>query len=148
MALENVKIRSPLFSGRRGGEGDPATGVISTINSPTPEVDTFIVFVDDADGNEATMTYTITFADPLAVVTGGLPGAARLSAYCQSLSAGGGTPGYAWSLAGGSLPTGVNLDSYGHLTGTPTVAGTFTFTVTATDITGQAMTKSYTVTIS
>ena len=127
---------------------DPSTGVISTINPPTPEVDTFIVFVDDADGNEATMTYTITFADPVAVATGSLPGAARFSAYCQSLSAGGGTPGYTWSLSAGSLPTGVSLDSYGHLTGTPTVAGTYTFTVAATDIAGQTATHSYTVTIS
>jgi large repetitive protein len=67
--------------------------------------------------------------------------------YCQSLSARGGSPGYAWAVTGGALPTGVALDSYGHLTGTPTVAGTYTFTVTATDTGGQTATRSYTVTI-
>ncbi len=127
---------------------DSTTGVISTINLPTPEVDTFVVFVDDADGNEATMEYSIIFADQVAVVTASLPNAAHLSGYCQSLSAGGGTPGYSWALSAGSLPTGVVLDSYGHLTGTPTVAGVYTFTVTATDTTGQTATHSYTVTIS
>ena len=127
---------------------DPATGVLSTINLPTPEVDTFVVFVDDANGNEATMAYTITFADPTAILTTSLPSAARLSAYCQSLSAGGGTPGYTWAVTSGTVPTGLSFDAWGHITGTPTAAGVYIFAVTATDAVGATAIHSYTITIS
>ena len=48
----------------------------------------------------------------------------------------------------GDVPTGLTLDAWGHLTGTPTVAGTYTFTVTATDTVGQTATHSYTIAIS
>ena len=46
------------------------------------------------------------------------------------------------------LPPGLWLDpDSGILSGTPYVAGTFTFTVTATDPSGAVATQSYTVTI-
>lgn len=39
-----------------------------------------------------------------------------------------------WSIASGSLPPGLIIDSsYGSVSGTPTLAGTYTFTVRATD---------------
>ncbi|MEV4262430.1 ExeM/NucH family extracellular endonuclease [Kribbella sp. NPDC049584] len=42
------------------------------------------------------------------------------------------------SLAGGSLPPGLNLAPNGQLSGTPTQAGTFAFTVRATNAAGSA----------
>ena len=50
----------------------------------------------------------------------------------QVLSPGGGIGPYSLAVSSGSLPTGITL-SGGRVTGTPTVAGTFNFTVTATD---------------
>ncbi|MBL9176384.1 MAG: putative Ig domain-containing protein [Verrucomicrobiales bacterium] len=48
----------------------------------------------------------------------------------------------------GTLPDGTSLDGVtGIFSGTPAVAGTFTFTVTATDLSGSVVTKDYTVTI-
>lgn len=45
-----------------------------------------------------------------------------------------GTPTFRYELKSGSLPGGLNLDSVtGAVTGMPTTAGTFTFTVTASD---------------
>ena len=43
---------------------------------------------------------------------------------------------YTADVKSGSLPDGLNLDAFGVLTGTPTTAGTFTFTVEATDLGG------------
>ena len=78
------------------------------------------------------------------VLTGGsLPGGVAGGAYSQSLSATGGTPPYAYVLSGGSLPPGVALSGAGLLSGTPTAAGTYRFTVQLTDAAGQVIVVTY-----
>lgn len=56
----------------------------------------------------------------------------------------GGTAPYTFAVSTGSLPTGMSLDtSTGAVTGTPTVGGTYNFTVTVTDSTsGTPLTAS------
>ena len=49
-----------------------------------------------------------------------------------------GLPVITWSLASGSLPQGVTLNSFGSLTGTPTTAGVFLVTLQATNGTETA----------
>ena len=49
------------------------------------------------------------------------------------LIANGGTAPYTFAVTGGALPSGLDLSENGALSGIPTVAGSFTFTVTATD---------------
>jgi hypothetical protein len=49
-----------------------------------------------------------------------------------AFSASGGSPPYSWK-ASGTLPSGLTFGSDGTVSGTPTQAGTFTFSVTATD---------------
>ena len=84
----------------------------------------------------------------LSVTTGGsLPGGTVGEAYSQTLEATGGTAPYAWSLASGSLPAGLNLSSGGVLGGSPTAAGTFSFTVRVKDGKGQTATKALTLTV-
>ncbi len=51
----------------------------------------------------------------------------------QNFAGSGGTGPYSFTVTGGSLPTGLNLTSGGVLSGTPTAAGSFTFSVVATD---------------
>lgn len=76
-----------------------------------------------------------------------LPGGALGAAYNQTLTANGGAMPYTFSLDTGTLPDNVTLSSGGQLTGTPTQAGTFSFTVKATDQNGCPGTQSYTIVI-
>ena len=59
-----------------------------------------------------------------------------------------GTPAPAFTVSAGELPAGVTLDSKtGAFTGTPTVAGPYSFTVTATNGIGTATTREFTGTV-
>lgn len=51
------------------------------------------------------------------------------------------------SIAGQNLPNGLTLSSSGSISGTPTTAGSFTFTVMATDSDGMSGVAQYTLTI-
>jgi large repetitive protein len=79
----------------------------------------------------------------LSVTTSSLAGATLGSAYAATLAAAGGTTPYTWSVSGGSLPPGLSLNaSAGTISGTPRVAGTFTFTVQAADSSSPAQTAT------
>src|SRR5205823_1149512 len=76
-----------------------------------------------------------------------LPNGTAGTAYSgQTLTASGGTAPYTFAVISGSLPSGLIL-SAGVISGTPTSAGSSTFTVTATDANGCTGTRSYTVSI-
>jgi hypothetical protein len=64
----------------------------------------------------------------LQITTSSLSAATAGTAYSATLAAtGGGSK--TWSLTGGALPAGLTLGSNGVVAGTPSAAGTFTFTV-------------------
>ncbi len=69
--------------------------------------------------------------------------------YSRTITANGGTGSYTFSVTDGSLPTGLSpITSGGLISGMPTAAGTFTFTVTATDTTtGCTGLQAYTIVI-
>src|SRR6202035_3048490 len=71
--------------------------------------------------------------------------------YSATLASTGGVTPITWTLATGSgpLPGGLTLSSGGAITGTPTAAGTFNFTVQAADsgTPQQKVTKAFTITI-
>ena len=61
------------------------------------------------------------------------PYATRGVAYAGQGQAGGGTPPYTFSVAPGMLPPGLQMDGTGAISGTPTHAGQYTFTISAVD---------------
>ena len=82
-------------------------------------------------------------AVPLSITTSSLPGGTLNVSYSATLAATGGTLPYTWSIASGSLPTGLSLNGgTGVISGTPTVAGTFNFTVRVTDSRNPAQTAT------
>ena len=96
-----------------------------------------IVEVKDSSPNplEQSQSITITISSGL-VLHQNLQNPARGVAYSQSLAPDteGGLQPYTWQLTGGKLPTGLQLNSTtGVISGTPTVAGPFSFTITVSD---------------
>ncbi|SDY91237.1 outer membrane autotransporter barrel domain-containing protein [Lysobacter sp. yr284] len=94
-------------------------------------------------------TYTGTVLEPPTVVVNPvtIPGATVGAAYNQAFTASGGTAPYAFAVSAGALPAGLTLDTAGALTGTPTAAGTFNFTVRATDANNFPGTRAYTLVV-
>lgn len=87
---------------------------------------------------------------PLVVTTNSLPAGDVGLAYSATLAISGGTPPATWSITVGALPAGLNLNAAtGQISGTPTTAGTFNFTVQATDsgTPAQNATKALSITI-
>ena len=77
----------------------------------------------------------------------GLSGTAGSTFILSTVAAGGVSP-FNYSVSAGTLPTGLSLDpTTGQLSGTPTTAGSYTFTVRATDSNTASKTVSITLTI-
>lgn len=77
----------------------------------------------------------------LVVTTTSTPDGEVGAAYSTQISASGGVPPYAWTPSG-QQPPGLMLSSGGELSGTPTSAGTFTWTATVTDSTGTSVSSA------
>ena len=85
------------------------------------------------------VTFTVTAPVPTkpTITTNTLPDGTVGTAYSQTLTATGTAP-ITWNVAGGTLPAGLHLNtSTGEIGGTPTTAGTFSFTVKAENNTGS-----------
>ncbi len=97
--------------------------------------DSFTYTATNSVGTSSPATVTITVSPPTVTYTPANPPAGIVSvAYNQSIAgASGGTAPYTYARASGSYPPGVTLAANGTLSGTPTAAGTFNFTVRATD---------------
>ncbi|MBQ6970856.1 MAG: putative Ig domain-containing protein, partial [Synergistaceae bacterium] len=70
--------------------------------------------------------------------------------YSDYVMASGGKSSYTWTKNSGTFPPGLSMSpsgSYLYLKGTPTSAGTYTFSLKVKDANGKTATKSFTITI-
>jgi hypothetical protein len=77
---------------------------------------------------------------PVKIATTTLPDATAGIRYTQSLSLSSGKPPFTWTLIG-ALPPGLSLSTSGVISGTPTLAGEYTFTVRAAGARKQSDSK-------
>lgn len=80
-----------------------------------------------------------------AITTTSLSSGKTGTSYNETLTASGTAP-ITWTLSGGTLPKGLSLSTSGVISGIPTKAGTFTFTVKAENSAGSS-TKSLSIAI-
>ena len=127
---------------------DGATGVLS--GTPTQVgAPSFTVTATDSRGCTGSRPYTLTVdCSAITIQPASLPDGAEGIAYAQTLTAAGGTAPYTFAVTAGALPAGLALDgSTGAVTGTPSLADSETFTVTATDASALPCTGSRAYTI-
>jgi hypothetical protein len=130
-----------------------ASGVIS--GQPTKaNIYSFTVRVTDssspAQSATAALSITITTTTPaLTITTSTLPSGQTGVTYNQPLTASGGATPYSWSISQGTLPPGLSLSSGNVISGQPTQAGSYPFTVRVTDKSSpmQSATAALSITI-
>jgi hypothetical protein len=120
---------------------DSASGIISG-KPATAGTFSFAINLQDSSASKASaqsqMSMQIASASTapggLQISTTSLPNGQVGASYDSSVVATGGTPPYRWSVASGSLPTGLNLNSAsGVISGQPADAGNFSFGIGVQD---------------
>ncbi len=120
----------------------------------------FTITVSDSDGQTATQQFSIKI-EPFAIATTSLPAGTVGVGYYQTIQLAtldsstitiGGTSGFTFTLLSGSLPDGLTLQtsssaSYAIIAGVPTSAGSYTFTIQATDANNTSAQQTYTLVI-
>jgi hypothetical protein len=97
----------------------------------------FTVTASDANTQTGNRVYTVVIGVPtLSLLPASLPNGAGASPYSATFTASGGVAPYTYAVSAGTLPAGLSLSTAGVLSGTPTVSGSFSFSVLATDSTG------------
>ena len=127
-----------------------ADGVLSGTPTGTGSF-TFTVRATDAAGCFGDQVYTLVInpaaCGTITVAPLNLPAAIAGVAYSETISADGGTAPYTFAVVAGALPAGLSLAPDGILAGTPTSAGSYSFTVRATDSLGCSGDRAYTLII-
>ena len=109
----------------------------------------FTIHAVDGNGNFGNRNYTVNIgSNSLTVNPGALPGGTQGVNYSQTVSASGGTAPYSFAVSSGALPNGLSLNAgSGVISGTPSAAGAFNFTIRATDVNFNTGSQAYTVNI-
>jgi hypothetical protein len=106
----------------------------------------FVLAVADAAARSASRSCAITVAPALAITATALPDANLAAPYSQLIGVTGGLAPFVWSTSAGSLPPGLFLNSgAGQITGTPTVGGSFSFTIRVNDSAGAQVAQTLTL---
>jgi hypothetical protein len=104
----------------------------------------FAIRVTDVTSASTSKAFALAVLPAVTIATASLPGGTVGVAYSQTLAAANGQAPYAWSVSAGALPAGLVLTAAtGALSGTPTIAGPFSFTIKVTDALGGTATRVY-----
>ena len=110
----------------------------------------FKLRVTDKNKVTAERTFAITVAMPSLSISYTFKNGALKAVYSDYVSVSGGTTPYTVKKVSGTLPNGLKVSmsgSYVYLTGTPTKAGAFTFTLRVTDANKVTADRAFTVNI-
>ena len=118
--------------------------VTLTVTVPAVSPGSTELAISNVDG-QASSAFTV-FAD-LVVTTSSLPSGTVGHSYSSHLSATGGESPYTWRVKSGHLPPGLKLSSGGVVSGSPTTAGSYSFTVAVTDANHLTRTRSLTIVV-
>jgi surface protein len=127
-----------------------------TLNATTGEISgvatvantfNFTVQAQDVNNCVGTKVYSIqTICPTITISSNSLSNAIVGTNYSQTLIQVGGIGAITYSISAGTLPNGLTLNSTtGEISGTPTVANTFNFTVQAKDVNNCLGTKVYSI---
>lgn len=98
-------------------------------------------------GQTFTVTQAASTCPTIVLAPSTLPTVTQGVAANLTLTATGGTPPHVFAVTAGSVPAGLTLSPDGVLSGTPTTAGSSTFTVRATDAGGCFVESGYSLTV-
>jgi hypothetical protein len=109
----------------------------------------FTIKAQAANGCSGTRAYTFAVNCPTVTITpASLPAGSTGASYNQSLSATPSSGNYTFAVTTGTLPAGLSLNpATGVLSGTPTLSGTSSFTITVTGFGGCTGSKAYSISI-
>ncbi|MEO7653330.1 MAG: putative Ig domain-containing protein, partial [Bryobacteraceae bacterium] len=122
---------------------DPASGRLSGAPTTSGQA-SFTVQVSDSNSVLARKQLTVVISARLTIAP--IPSVNPLAGtlFTLTLTANGGTPPFAWSLAEGSLPDGLTLDaSSGVIGGIPTSGGSFSFSIQVSDAAGASSSRPF-----
>jgi hypothetical protein len=156
--MQGVAITSSAMVGS-GGSGSgytfSATGLpaglsmsSSGVISGTPTVSgtfNYTVTITDGKGNKGTLSCSMTVAARITATCLCISPMQGVAITSSAMSASGGSGGYTFSATG--LPAGLSMSSSGVISGTPTVSGTFNYTVTIKDSQGHTATVCCSMTV-
>jgi flagellar basal body L-ring protein FlgH/oxalate decarboxylase/phosphoglucose isomerase-like protein (cupin superfamily) len=165
-AVQGVAITPVSLTGSGGAGGSytyTATGLppgltmsSAGVISGTPTASgtfNYTVTVTDTGGNQgsgrcshsSTLTCSITVAPAVSATCVSIDAIQGNAIVSATLVGSGGTGPYTFAATG--LPAGLSLSSSGTISGTPTVSGTFSYTVTITDSKGKKGTLNCSITV-
>ena len=122
------------------------TGVISGTPSATG-VFSGTLTASNGIGSNATQAFSITINQAPTFTSSTPTNSGTFNTAYNFTCTASGFPAPSFSVAAGALPTGLSLSTSGVISGTPTAAGTYTGTLSASNGIGSAASQSFSITI-
>ena len=129
------------------GDGGPAVNAQINLPSATALDSSGNLYIIDYGNHRIRFVRTAAVPVLSIVTTSPLPQGTLGASYSQTLGATGGTSPYTWTVVSGALPGGLTLASGGTISGTPSAAGVYSFTVQVRDSASATVSSVFSLTI-